>query len=193
MLRCFLILTVVVAGLGLVGCAEEKDKTPTSTQPPTGFETPAQGLQKLAGTFTTARSIDDYKEMLMSTYTFYFDPNDIGKTIAGGYVIPTSWTRDQDVTATTNMFSQAYDIELTFLNLGDLETDPAGTTYEANNVLMQCYLFPDGPDFAYLATGPCDFTFEKVGNLWYIKSWSDRTSSDNNETSTFGAIRAMYR
>jgi hypothetical protein len=154
--------------------------------------TPGDVLKSLTHVFNTSRDADEYRELLLSSYTFYFDPDDIGMTIGGGYVIPTSWTRDQDVSAITNMFAQAYNIQLTFSNLGDLETDPAGTTYTLNNINLELYLYPDGPGFAYLATGQCDFVFEKVGDLWYIKSWQDRTGNGMNSPTSFGGIKASY-
>ena len=74
------------------------------------------------------------------------------------------------------MFAKAYDISLELLNAADYD-DPniLGDFYRANNVLLQFYLWADGPDSAVLSTGPCDFEFRRVGDVWLISSWYDRT------------------
>lgn len=173
---------VILAGLSLLLMGSECIfGAKTSDQDPFVFDvsSPAKTLESLAYTYTSSRIPDDYKRLLSgSDYTFYFDPDDIGKTIAGGYVIPTSWTYQEDVNSTSKMFDEAYDIQLSFLNLGDVpEPDDDDVEIVANNVSIELYLFPDSPDFAYLATGQCDFTFKKVNDAWLIKSWSDRTNA----------------
>lgn len=153
------------------------------------LSTPGRTLESLARVYNITRNIDDYNRLLSGAggpgiqgYAFYFDPNDVGDIIPGtGYQIPQSWTYQEDKEATTNMFKDpsaggAYDISLDILNSGDFD-DPTitGTTYTANNVQIQLYLWPTSPDFAYLATGPCDFEFVKVGEAWLISAWYDRT------------------
>ncbi len=153
------------------------------------LSTPGRTLESLARVYNITRNIDDYMRLLSGNggggfqgYSFYFDPNDVGDVIPQtGYQIPQSWTYEEDKAATINMFKDpaqggAYNISLDILNSGDFD-DPSipGTTYTANNVLIQLYLWPTGPDFAYLATGPCDFEFVKVGDAWLISAWYDRT------------------
>jgi hypothetical protein len=153
------------------------------------LSTPGRTLESLVRVYNITRNIDDYKRLLSGggitnspAYAFYFDPNDVGQIVPGsGYQIPQSWTYQEDVAATENMFRSpsdggAYDISLDVLNSGDYD-DPTiqGDFYRADNVLIQLYLWPTGPDFAYLATGPCDFEFTKVGDAWLISAWYDRT------------------
>jgi hypothetical protein len=172
-----------------IGCANNEDKGPTSSTPQTN--TPKEVLERYANVFNTSRSIDHYKDTLLSTYIFYFDHNSVGSTVHG-YTIPVSWSYDEDVAATTNMLSEAYKMEMTFTNLDSLETDPEGSTYNAKDVYMVFYLYPENDTFAYLAQGKCDVVFEKVNNLWCIKSWTDRTSEYSNEGCNYSYIKAVY-
>jgi len=164
---------------------------PRSQQSSLDRSTPGRTLESLAYVYTVSRNIDDYKRLLSgggggdspSAYAFYFDPNDVGTIVPGsGYQIPQSWTYQEDTTATNTMFNgsatveKAADISLDILNTGQYD-DPSipGNTYTANNVMIQLYLWPHDESFAYLATGPCDFEFVKVGDSWLIKAWYDRT------------------
>jgi hypothetical protein len=155
--------------------------------------TPGKTLESLAWVWTNNREIDNYSAMLTSDYRFYFDPNEVGGITPPGYQIPQSWTREEDLEATGNMFAQAYDIRLEVLNAGDYD-DPniPGDFYTANNVQIQFYLWSDGPDSAVLATGPCDFEFEKVGDNWLISYWYDRTGGTEPGQS-LGELRYEYR
>jgi hypothetical protein len=151
--------------------------------------TPGKTLESLAWVWTEDREINNYSALLTSDYLFYWDPNDVGSMTPGGYQIPQSWSGQEDIEATGNMFAQAYDIRLEVLNAGDYD-DPniPGDFYRANNALLQFYLWPDDADFYYMATGPCDFEFRKVGDEWLISAWYDRSGGEQS----LGALRAQY-
>jgi hypothetical protein len=155
--------------------------------------TPGKTLESLAWVWTNDREIGNYSALLTDDYRFYWDPNDVGDVIPqSGYQIPQSWDRATDVQSTGNMFAQAYDIRLEVLNADDYD-DPniPGDFYHADNVLIQFYLWPANGDFCYMATGPCDFEFRKVGDEWLISSWYDR-SGGTEDSSGLAALRAGY-
>jgi hypothetical protein len=186
------IIIIALVSLMMIGseCLFGKTEAPPQ-QGTLDLSTPGRTLESLARVYNTTRNIDDYKRLLSGAggtdipgYSFYFDPNDVGQIVPQtGYQIPQSWTYQEDIAATTNMFKNpsdggAYDISLDILNSGDFDNpNIPGTSYTANNVLIQLYLWPTGPEFAYLATGPCDFEFTKVGEAWLISAWYDRTGS----------------
>ena len=181
------IVAIALLAFTMIGseCLFGKTEAPPE-QGTLDLSTPGRTLESLARVYNITRNMDDYRRLLHSTgenaYAFYFDPNDVGDIVPQtGYQIPQSWTSQEDIAATDNMFRTpaeggAYDISLDILNSGDYD-DPTitGTFYRADNVLIQLYLWPTSPDFAYLATGPCDFEFTKVGDAWLISAWFDRT------------------
>jgi hypothetical protein len=129
---------------------------------------------------TEPNIIDKYKEVLDSTYVFYFDPDDIGDKV-GDYTIPSLWTYDEDWRATNNMFNQAYSIEfkIPILDQGESAFGKPGdtdTTYAKNNVTISFTLMVD-PTSGYIAQGICDFSFVKNDNgQWHLSVWKDHTA-----------------
>ena len=189
-MKKFQIIAIALLALMMIGseCLFGKTEAPPQ-QGTLDLSTPGRTLESLARVYNITRNMDDYQRLLsggggtdIPGYAFYFDPNDVGDIVPQtGYQIPQSWTYLEDKAATTNMFKTpaeggAYNISLDVLNSGDYD-DPTipGAFYRADNVLIQLYLWPTGPDFAYLATGPCDFEFTKVGDAWLISAWYDRT------------------
>ena len=127
----------------------------------------------MARIWSITQDSGEYASILTSDYHFYFAPSDVGKHLKDGYIIPTSWDKTEDVQATENMFVDpseggAYDISMDILNSPDYDYDPGGTEFTVDNVVMQVYIWPTGPDFAYYATGSCVFDFKKVDGLWRI-------------------------
>ncbi len=154
-LLLFLLPILFIPGCEFPG----SDDNPTVQRKLDWCATPGKTLESLAWVWTSNREIENYSALLTADYLFYWDPNDVGDVMPQtGYQIPQSWDRETDVQATGNMFAQAYDIRLQVLNAGDFD-DPSipGDYYRADNVLLQFYLWSDGPDSAVLATGPCDF------------------------------------
>jgi len=181
MKKLFVIITVILAFM-MIGSEcifGSKDSEPHEIS--IDLSSPGATLQSLCHVYTVTRNIDEYKRLLVpSSYQYYFDPNDVGQ-IVQGYTIPASWTYQEDVSATGNMFNEAYRIELTIpdatLPAYTTEFDQSLSEFRADNINIQLYLYPEDESFAYLAAGPCDFEFLKVGTAWQIKTWYDRTAS----------------
>jgi hypothetical protein len=187
-MRWLLLFLLPILFLG--GCEElVTDNNPAVQHKLDWCATPGKTLESLAWVWTNNREIENYSALLASDYKFYFDPNEVGGVTPPGYQIPQSWDRATDIQATGNMFTQAYDIRLEVLNASDFD-DPniPGDSFRADNVLLQFYLWPDGEDLAYLATGPCDFEFRKVDGNWLISAWYDRTGGPGS----IGILRAQY-
>ena len=188
-MRWLLLFLLPILFLG--GCEDlQTDNNPAVQRKLDWGTTPGKALESLAWVWTENREIDNYSVLLTSDYRFYWDPNDVGDVIPQtGYQIPQSWDRATDIQATGNMFAQAYDLSLEVLNAGDYDDpDIPGDSYTANNVQLQFYLWSDGPDSAVLASGPCDFEFEKVDGNWLISAWYDRTGGPGS----IGILRAQY-
>jgi hypothetical protein len=173
--------------------------------PPLDLSTPGRTLESLARVWNITRSTDDYARLLTTDYHFYFEPGDVGKRLNDGYIIPATWDKTDDVQASTNMFASpskggAYDISMDILNSGDYDFDPGGTDFTADAVQMQVYIWPTGPDFAYLATGSFVFDFKKIDGLWLISGWHDSLSNDGSisligdqvQEGALGVWRAYY-
>ncbi len=94
----------------------------------------------------------------------------------------------------------AYEISMDILNSGDYDYDPGGTDFTAENVVMQVYMWPSGPDFAFLATGSFIFDFKKVDDSWLISGWHDSLEDDGSisvigdqvREGALGVLRAFY-
>lgn len=186
-----LVLLFLLPILFLPGCEPPAD--PIVEPPILDLSTPGRTLESLASVWTGNRDIDNYRRLLSQDYRFYFVPINIDPPPQTGYEIPQYWTFMEDVSATGNMFAQAYDIRLEVLNAADFDDpDIFGESYPANNVQIQFYLWSDGPDSAVLASGPCDFEFRKVGDVWLISSWYDRTGGTEPGQS-LGELRYEYR
>jgi hypothetical protein len=183
-LRYILLLAIAVLTLSLVGCYEDD---PPPYIPPSTFDlsTPGKTLQTYSYIITVNRYIYDYESLLRPGYRFYFNPADVGKTLKDGYVIPEYWDNAEDCTATSKMFEQAYNMEMTVKNWEDYDVVPEVTTYTAHDVQIEFYIYPASPDFAELTSGICDVDFEKIDGYWYIIKWFDKTSG-------YGYIRAAY-
>jgi hypothetical protein len=186
---------ILIPALMLAGCNHPAEPT---AEPPLDLSTPGRTLESLASVWTDYREIDSYRRLLSpgypQAYCFYFDPRIIPPLPPQtGPYIPQSWTYMEDVFATSNMFSSAYDIRLELLNAGDFD-DPgiSGDFYRADNVQIQFYLWRDNADFYYFAAGLCDFEFRKVGDVWLISSWYDRTGGTESAQS-LGELRFPYR
>jgi hypothetical protein len=193
-----------IPALMLAGCYTIIDG---GDPPPLNLDlsTPGRTLESLARVWNTTRNTDDYSRLLSTDYHFYFAPGDVGKHLKDGYIIPPSWDKAEDMQATSNVFAQAsrggpYDISMDILNSGDYDFDPGGTDFTAEAVQMQVYIWPEGPDFAYLATGSFVFDFKKIDGLWLISGWHDSLSNDGSisligdqvQEGALGVWRAYY-
>jgi hypothetical protein len=193
----FLMLVPVVMFVGCVPPGEPIIEPPD-------LSTPGRTLESLARVWNITRSSDDYALLLSTNYHFYFAPGDVGKHLKDGYTIPTNWNKTEDVQSTANMFVNpseggAYDISMDILNSADYDYDPGGTDFTADNVLMQIYIWPTGPDFAYLATGTFVFDFKKIDGSWLISGWHDSLEDSGalslmgqNMEGALGVWRAYY-
>jgi hypothetical protein len=194
---------ILIFAIMLAGCEPHGEPI---IEPPAGFDlsTPGRTLESLARVWNTTRSADDYSRLLSPDYHFYFAPGDVGRQLKDGYIIPATWDKTEDVQATANMFAPpseegAYDISMDILNSADYDYDPGGTDFTADDVEMQVYMWPEGPDFAYLATGSFVFDFKKVNGLWLISGWHDSLYDDGSISlmgqilqGTLGVMRASY-
>jgi len=167
-----------------------------TTLPPFG-NTPAQVLEALERAFQE-RDAELLGQLLDTDFTFYFDPNDVGKEV-GDYTIPESWGREDMLTACGNMITEAYsiDIRLTSTEVG--EPDEGATEFLANNVQIRLLVMED-PVYGALAQGFCDFGFVNDDSAgyddWTIIDWWDRTAVsgtfESTEESSLGEILALY-
>ncbi len=185
---------MLIPALILVGCEPPAEPI---VEPVLDLSTPGRTLESLASVWTDYREINCYKRLLSQdyppAYCFYFDPCIIPQIPPqSGPVIPQAWTYQEDVSATCNMFAEAYDIQLEVLNAADYD-DPniSGGFFRANNVQIQFTLWLGNMDFLYYADGPCDFEFRKVGDVWLISAWYDRTSGTDLRQS-LGELRLMF-
>jgi hypothetical protein len=178
-ITAFGLLIVILA----FSCFSEPGPTPPPNWYP-DFASPFECLNNLIYCFdsyqTEPNIIDKYKQVLDSTYVFYFDPEDIGDII-GGYTIPSFWTYDEDWRATNNMFNLAYSIDFKIPILGQGEDTfgkPAegDITFVKNDVTISMTLMVDDTT-GYIAQGVCDFKFVKNENgQWHLSEWRDHTA-----------------
>jgi len=186
---------MLIPALMLAGCKTPTDEnTAGDALKRDCCSTPGRTLEQMARTWNITRDAGDYADLLTWNYQFYFDPCIIIPIPPQtGYEIPQFWTWQEDVSATGNMFAQAYNIQLDVLNAADFDDpDIPGEFYVANNVLIQFYLWPENGDYYYFTTGPCDFEFMKVGDEWLISAWYDRTGGTESGQS-IGELRFAYR
>jgi hypothetical protein len=155
------------------------------------MSTPGKTLEQLTRVWNENNEIDDYRALLTQDYHFNFNTAPMPQP-PPYHGLPQSWDFMEDISATENMFAQAYDIQLIVQNADDFD-DPNifGDFYQADNVLIQFNIWPENGDFYYTATGPCDFGFIKIGEDWLISAWYDRTGGIYSEHS-LGELRFMY-
>ena len=136
--------------------------------------------------------------VLSPDFTFYFDPEDVGEFV-GDYEIPLSWTKTEMMSAITNLFNQAYsiDLEIPILTQGEDafgKPDKGDTAFTRTNVTVDLLLMVDEQN-GFQVTGFCDFEFGKDGSgNWPITIWWDRTLSGLMTTSpvSLGAVFALF-
>jgi hypothetical protein len=165
---------------------------------PTAGNTPAHVLRSLIYAFNN-RDAEMLDRALSDDFTFHFDPYDVGSDI-GGYTIPDSWGRDEHLTASGNMFEQAYSIDF---NVG-YETignpDKGADEFDASKVQILLLVMVD-PVNGFLGQGPCNFKLVNESldstDTWVITDWWDYTAHHGTlgltEESSLGSILVMYR
>jgi hypothetical protein len=189
------LLLMLMPAITLAGCNSLSE--PKNETPPLDLTTPGKALEALASVWTNYRDIDSYKRLLTQlnppAYQFYFNPCIIPPLPPRIWPLPPEWTYMEDIDATSNMFTQAYDIRLEILNAADFDDpDLYGNFYRADNVMLLFRIYPTDGDFYYEASGPCDFEFWKVGDIWLISAWYDRTGGTESEQS-LGELRMLFQ
>ena len=135
--------------------------------------TPGKTLQQLGWVWSQNREIENYSSLLSDDYHFYFDDSSVGKHLDDGYVIPSSWDKNEDIQATHNMFNGNWDISLDITNWEDYDYDPGGTEFTASMVNFRLYIWPEGPDWSELSLGSSVIAFRKIDSNWLISGWHD--------------------
>lgn len=177
-LRVSFVVAVLAGVLAVNGCIFLPSGNGDNDGVEPGNDTPAAVVAKIESSYLS-RDIYRYKECLHPDFTFYFDQKDIGEDI-GGYIIPDSWGFDEETKAIENMFTEAYDIDIT-LNSGQIgEPASDATEYYADNVEITLLVMVDS-QLGYLAEGLVNFKFEPYTNekdekQWWVKDWQDFTA-----------------
>lgn len=136
----------------------------------------------------TSGDVDAYEDLLdEGSFTFYFDPSDVGGDI------PVSWGFNEEITAYTNLFDAVgpENVEVQ-LELEDVTEPEEGTdTYMVRDI--QYYVRIDTPEFIIIANAFLDLQLSKVNGEWFITDWWDKVTSLllSGETS-WGQIKACF-
>ena len=192
---------ILIAVLTLA-CGEEEGVTPTEPErlEPTS---PAGVLKNVAISFNQ-RDINLLKAMLSPNFVFYFDPRDVGQTPPGkSYIIPESWSYTEFWQALSNMFGQAYSINLA-ITTGNIGTPGENeTTYKADNVRISLLVMVTELNGFIADGGYCNFELERYDaasgkKYWRLTGWWDRTSEffdgyPGAAPTSFGKILALLQ
>jgi len=193
-------LLALAAGLAPLACGDDEEDT-TPDKPP-AMTTPAAVLANVVYSWNQ-REIDRFEATLSPDFTFYFNPNDVGRSPSGSnYVIPESWGYDEMTTAVGNMLVEAYNISLT-IPLNNVGTPPAGATvYTVDNVNIDLTVMETAENGYKVGGGYCNFEFEKYRgkdgrDYWRLRKWWDFTTgaggaSDGTAPTSVGRILALY-
>ncbi|MCP4231482.1 MAG: hypothetical protein GY771_15220 [bacterium] len=130
-MRRILLISISLAVLLGVACKETIGPGPES-DPDYTSDTPEECIYNLEYSFDNT-DIGLYEAVLSRDFTFYFNPSDVGRDV-DGYIIPDSWSYEEDWAATNNMYNNAYSIDL---NLAEerVGNPPFGVTeYTAPNI-----------------------------------------------------------
>lgn len=186
----FLLPALLGGVLITAGCGDE-DAAPTEAGPYDATE-PKYVLANVELAFGRG-DVNLLSGCLAGEFKFYFDVDDIGQII-DGYTIPTSWTRDEFLTAAGNMFAETYDTSLTN-HWREIGTPARGeTAYQAADVPLGIVVMTDPSNGYAFDDGTCDYEFAKEpGQIWYLAKWRDRSRECGCiGPLTFGRILARY-
>ncbi len=179
-----LLPTLFLGVLGAAGCGDE-ELTPTERGPYDATE-PKYVLANVELAFNRG-DVNFLTNCLAGDFAFYFDVNDIGKKV-DGYTIPTSWTRDEFLTAAGNLFAETHDISLTNHWRGIRTPGRGETSHFAGNVALEIVVMLDAINGYTLENGMCDYESTRTpAQKWYLYKWRDRTL----ECSGGGCIAGM--
>ena len=188
-----LLLSLIVIALFAVGC----DNDDVTINPPLVLlpDTPTNVAYFLELSFNY-RDINLYKQCLSPGFTFHFNPADVG-TEVDGYVIPETWSYEEDWRATQNMFTRAYDIAFQIDEAGIGSPAEGDTNYTAENIAVSLTVMIDENN-GLLGQGTGDFTFETYDSngdtYWRITDWWDGSTNKGGEGfSTIGLIKAYFK
>jgi hypothetical protein len=190
LLTRFLLPALLLGILGTAGCGDEE---PTPTEPgPYDATEPKYVLANVELAFDRG-DVNLLSECLAGDFVFLFDVNDIGQKV-DGYTIPASWTRDELLTATGNMFAETYDTSLTnrWREVGT--PAPGETSYQAADVPLGITVMVTATNGYLFDDGTCDYEFAKEpGQTWFLTKWRDRSRECGClGPLTFGRIMARY-
>ena len=168
----FLLTALFLGVLISAGCGDEE---PTTTEAgPYDATEPKYVLANVELAFNRG-DVNLLSNCLAGDFAFYFDVNDIGQKV-DGYTIPTSWTRDEFLTAAGNIFAETYDTSLTnrWREVGS--PAPGETSHFAGNVALDIIVMLDTINGYTLEGGVCDYEFTREpAQTWFLTKWRDRT------------------
>jgi hypothetical protein len=190
LLTAGLVLTVL---LSFTACEDDGTTTPTSGN------TPAR-LLELIEKYFNGRGINELEGSLSDEFTFYFNPEELGKQV-GGYTVPESWTRADFLTAVVNVFDCAYLIEVSFDTSSVGEPGEGDSAYTAEGVPVDMVVMVDTVN-AFKTIGTFNFEFRAEYNEnnekeWVVTAWKDFTlpgysGGRGAEGISFGALLIWF-
>ncbi len=167
-------LAGAVAAAFLGACSTD---APVGEEAPTYYDltAPKYALADLELAFR-GRDAEKLATYLSADFRFRFAPEDVGRKVAGGYVIPTSWGRGEFVQATRHMFERCSAVEMNCYWNQVGEPAPEDESYYAPNLPLTMTAMTDMMDGWDLNEGKCDYDFAKdAGGAWRLAMWWDRT------------------
>ena len=154
------ICITVFSTLIFISCVNETEDT-------LSLESPTATLR----TFVEAHNSSDLKLMattLTDDFHFYFAPDDIGKEVhKDGYIIPTSFNRDEFLQAYQNLFNSVYSIELIIPELEGGLGEPTHNKFTCETTFKLNIMV--NSNYGYQNNGCVEWLFELCGDgLWRI-------------------------
>lgn len=181
------IMTLIAgAALLFLACGVEE---PTETQPPAIVnDSPANCLKAVAAAWSD-KDYGRFKECLAADFVFDFNPADVGTKVRG-YPIPATWTYDDILNTTLNMFTLAESVSC------GIPVDEVGTpganagTWRATNIPFNLTIMEDAESGYRVGAGYCYFTFESYTDngqrRWRLTEWWDFTRAGNATAANLG-------
>ncbi|MEE9457416.1 MAG: hypothetical protein V3W11_09740 [bacterium] len=172
LLARFLLPTLFLGVLGTAACSDE-EVTPAERGPYDATE-PKYVLANVELAFNRG-DVNLLSNCLADDFVFYFDVYDTGKKV-DGYTIPTSWTREEFLTAAGNLFAETYNILLTNHWRGIRTPARSETSHFADDVALEIVVMLDAINGYTLEDGMCDYeSTREPAQKWYLYKWRERT------------------